>query len=124
AVPARPAFRPAPDEVAFLQHSAGTTGLQKGVALSHRAVLAHVEDYGLALATTPRDRIVSWLPLYHDMGLIACLVFPMVQGLASASLSPVEWVMRPGSILELIEAERSTLAWWPNFTFSFLARRV
>src|SRR5207244_3058234 len=56
-------------EPCVLQHSSGTTGLQKPVMLSHKAILDHVKSYGQALQLREEDKIVSWLPLYHDMGL-------------------------------------------------------
>ena len=114
----------APEDVAFLQHSAGTTGLQKGVALSHRAVLRQLAHLGGALKICPEDRIYSWLPLYHDMGLIACFILPLVYHLHVVMQSPSDWVMQPGSMLHLISKYRCTLAWVPNFTLQFLAQRV
>jgi len=65
-----------PEDTAFLQHSSGSTGLQKGVMLSHRAVLNQLASYGAAIKLKPDDVIVSWLPLYHDMGLIAAFIMP------------------------------------------------
>ncbi|MBZ5647069.1 MAG: AMP-binding protein [Acidobacteriia bacterium] len=127
-MPAPPAgFKPldaAPDSVAFIQHSAGTTGLQKGVALSHAAVLLHLNHLSPALRLTSNDCIYSWLPLYHDMGLIACFMLPMVCHLPIVMQSPTDWVMQPGSMLEIITKYKCTLAWTPNFTLQFLARRV
>ena len=67
-----------PDEVALLQHSSGTTGLQKGVALSHRAVLDHNRVYAERIQLRRDDVIASWLPLYHDMGFIACFLLPLL----------------------------------------------
>ena len=113
-----------PDETAFIQHSGGTTGLQKGVALSHRAVLRHVVSLSEALDIRESDVVYSWLPLYHDMGLIACFMLPMVRHLHVVMQSPTEWVMQPGTMPQLISQYRCTLAWAPNFTFQFLARRV
>ncbi len=113
-----------PGQIAFLQHSAGTTGLQKGVALSHRVVLSQIRKLATALRLSEADRIASWLPLYHDMGLIACFVLPLVAGLPVVMQSPVDWVMEPVSFLRLITRFRCTLSWIPNFTFQFLARRV
>jgi fatty-acyl-CoA synthase len=113
-----------PGSLAFIQHSAGTTGLQKGVALSHAAVLTQLDHLATALEITSEDRIYSWLPLYHDMGLIACFIFPLVYHLPIVMQSPLEWVVRPGSMLQLISDFRCTLAWVPNFAFQFLARRV
>jgi fatty-acyl-CoA synthase len=113
-----------PDGLAFIQHSAGTTGLQKGVALTHRAVLTQLDHLAKAIAVTSEDRIYSWLPLYHDMGLIACFMLPMVYHLPVVMQSPLEWVMRPGTMLQLISSYRCTLGWVPNFALQFLARRV
>jgi acyl-CoA synthetase (AMP-forming)/AMP-acid ligase II len=128
-VAARPAGEgawatPRPEEVAFIQHSAGTTGLQKGVALSHRSVLSQLVELAAALGLDPSDRIVSWLPLYHDMGLIACLVLPLVAHIPLVMESPTDWVLRPGSMLALASTFRCTLSWVPNFALQFMARRV
>ena len=114
-----------PDGLAFIQHSAGTTGLQKGVALTHRVVLRHIEVLRQALQIRPEsDRIYNWLPLYHDMGLIACFMLPMVCHIPVAIQSPLEWVMHPDSMLQVISEHKSTLAWLPNFAFQFVARRT
>jgi fatty-acyl-CoA synthase len=113
-----------PQDVAFIQHSAGTTGLQKGVALSHRAVLTQLDHLATALDINRQDRIYSWLPLYHDMGLIACFMLPMVFHLPIVMQSPVDWVVQPGTMLRLISEYSCTLSWIPNFALQFLARRV
>ncbi len=115
---------PKPGEVAFLQHSAGTTGLQKGVALSHGVVLNQLWELALALELKTEDRVASWLPLYHDMGLIACFVLPLVCHLPVVMQSPLDWVVQPISFLQLISRHHCTLGWIPNFGFQFLARRV
>jgi acyl-CoA synthetase (AMP-forming)/AMP-acid ligase II len=112
-------------QIAFLQHSAGTTGLQKGVALTHSKVLRQLDRLGGALQLEDfKDCIISWLPLYHDMGLIASFMLPMVFHIPLVMLSPLEWVMRPQSMLEAITQHHCTLAWQPNFAFQFLARRT
>ncbi len=113
-----------PDELAFLQFSSGTTGLQKGVALTHRAVIAQIDDYSAAIRLSAGDRIVSWLPLYHDMGLIACMLLPVLTGTSCVWLSPFEWVKRPRILLEAATRHAATLCWLPNFAFSFMARAV
>jgi len=111
-----------PDQIAFIQHSAGTTGLQKGVALSHSAVLRQINHLASAIRLTSEDRIYSWLPLYHDMGLIACFMLPLVCHLPVVMQSPTDWVMQPGTMIRLISEYRCSLAWIPNFTLQFLAR--
>jgi len=115
---------PDPSDIAFIQHSAGTTGLQKGVALSHRAVMAQLQHLVAALRCNADDRLISWLPLYHDMGLISCFVLPLAAHLPIVMQSPVDWVLAPASMLELASAHRCTLGWLPNFAFQFLARRT
>jgi fatty-acyl-CoA synthase len=109
-------------DLAFLQHSSGTTQLKKGVQLTHRAVLAQAEAYGRALKITGDDRVVSWLPLYHDMGLIACFMLPLIVGIPVISIDPFEWVMAPDLLMRAIEDHRCTLTWLPNFAFHHLVR--
>ncbi len=111
-------------EVAFLQHSSGTTGLQKGVALSHRAVLNQLANYGDAIALSQKDVVVSWLPLYHDMGLIAGFMLPLVQGLPLVLMSPFDWVRHPALLLRAIHEHQGTLCWLPNFAYNHCARRI
>lgn len=111
-----------PESVAFLQHSSGTTGLKKGVMLSHGAVLRQLAAYGQALGMEPGHRIASWLPLYHDMGLIACFLGPMVTGNTVVALDPFEWAARPALLLDAIQRHRCHFVWMPNFAFHHLAR--
>lgn len=113
-----------PEDMCLLQHSSGTTGLQKGVALSHRAVLQHAHHYGQAIGMSPRDSVASWLPLYHDMGLIAAFHVPLAFGIPIVQLDAFTWVVRPGELLQAIAHERATLVWLPNFAFNLIADRV
>lgn len=114
-----------PESLAFIQHSAGTTGLQKGVALTHAAVLRQIGHLAEALRIdASQDRIYNWLPLYHDMGLIACFMLPMVCHVPVVMQSPIDWVMQPESLLQVIRETRCTLAWMPNFAFQFVPRRT
>ena len=113
------------DGLAFIQHSAGTTGLQKGVALTHASVLRQLEHLAQALKIdTATDRIYSWLPLYHDMGLIACFMLPMAYHVPLVMQSPLDWVMHPETMLQVISEHKCTLAWLPNFAFQFVPRRT
>ena len=120
-----PVHEPEPGSLAFLQHSAGTTGLQKGVALTHAAVLRQLRALTQALQIDgSADRVYSWLPLYHDMGLIACFMLPLVCHTPVVMQSPLDWVIHPESMLQIISEYRCTLAWLPNFTFQFVPRRT
>ena len=121
---APPSEEVSPEAVVLLQHSSGSTGLKKGVALSNRAVLQHIDDYAAELEIAETDRIASWLPLYHDMGLIACTVMPAMVGIPVVALSPFHWVTSPATLFRVIDRERCTLAWLPNFAYDFLATRV
>jgi acyl-CoA synthetase (AMP-forming)/AMP-acid ligase II len=113
---------PSGEKIAFLQHSSGTTGLQKGVALSHQAVLNQIEAYGRAIELSEEDVIVSWLPLYHDMGLIAGFVMPIVAGIPLILMSPFQWVRDPKILLWAIHNHKGTLCWLPNFAYNHLTR--
>jgi acyl-CoA synthetase (AMP-forming)/AMP-acid ligase II len=120
-----PAPRPAcrgPD-IAFLQHSSGTTGIPKGVALGHATVLEHLDTYSRTIGLSPADRICSWLPLYHDMGLVTALLMPLACGASCYTLRPATWILDPARILSILTREAASLAWWPNFAFALLARR-
>ncbi|MEM6284680.1 MAG: AMP-binding protein, partial [Chloroflexota bacterium] len=123
-VPMRPPAPPNPSLTAFLQHSSGTTGLQKGVALSHAAVLNQIDAYSEAIALNSDDVIVSWLPLYHDMGLIAGFMMPLVQGVPLVLMSPFDWVGHPAMLLRAITDYAGTLCWLPNFAYNHMARRI
>ncbi|MDI6693673.1 MAG: AMP-binding protein [Anaerolineales bacterium] len=112
------------EKIAFLQHSSGTTGLQKGVALSHRAVLNQIEAYQQAIDLQPDDVIISWLPLYHDMGLIAGFVMPLVAGVPLVLMSPFKWVRDPKTLFHAIHRHRGTLCWLPNFAYNHCARVI
>jgi len=113
------------ESLAFIQHSAGTTGLQKGVALTHAAVLNQLEHLTHVLKIDgATDCVYSWLPLYHDMGLIACFMLPMVCHTPVVMQSPLDWVMHPETMLQIISECKCTLAWMPNFAFQFVPRRT
>jgi fatty-acyl-CoA synthase len=112
------------EDIVLLQHSSGTTGLQKGVALSHRAVHNQLEHYRKELAINNKDVIVSWLPLYHDMGLIACFLMPVLLGVPLVLLSPFEWVRAPHRLMQAVSKYKGTLSWLPNFAYNFCAQKV
>ncbi len=114
----------APHEIVLLQHSSGTTGLQKGVALSHQAVLNQLDAYTRALGLTDDDVIVSWLPLYHDMGLIAGFLMPILSGNTLVLLSPFDWVRAPHKLFQAVSRYKGTLSWLPNFAYNFCAQKI
>jgi acyl-CoA synthetase (AMP-forming)/AMP-acid ligase II len=113
-----------PSDPLLLQHSSGTTGLQKPVLLAHRAVLEHTTEYGRFLEVSPQDKVASWLPLYHDMGLIAAFHLPLALGIPTIQIDPFEWVLSPSLLPQVVSAERATLSWLPNFAFSMMADKI
>jgi acyl-CoA synthetase (AMP-forming)/AMP-acid ligase II len=119
-----PGLRRDPSDIVLLQHSSGTTGLQKGVALSHQAVLNQLAAYSASLHLTPEDVIVSWLPLYHDMGLIAGFLMPILMGNQLVIMSPFEWVRAPVRLMQAVTRYHGTLSWLPNFAYNFCATKI
>jgi fatty-acyl-CoA synthase len=111
-------------DIVLLQHSSGTTGLQKGVALSHQAVYNQLASYQKAIKLTSLDVIVSWLPLYHDMGLIACFLMPILLRIPLVLMSPFEWVRAPYKLFSLLSTYNGTLCWLPNFAYNFCADKI
>ncbi len=110
------------EDVVLLQHSSGTTGLKKGVALSNKAVAFHAERYGESLSVGEDDVVGSWLPLYHDMGLMACMLMPAYLGIPIVQMDPFRWVAAPDKFLNVLESYQATLVWMPNFAFELYAR--
>jgi len=117
-------LRRSPQDIVLLQHSSGTTGLQKGVALSHQAVFNQLENYSQTLRLVPQDVVVSWLPLYHDMGLIAGFLMPILLQTPLVLMSPFEWVRAPYKLMQAVSRYRGTLSWLPNFAYNFCAQKV
>lgn len=112
------------ENIVLLQHSSGTTGLQKGVALSHQAVFNQLDSYGGSLSLVDEDVIVSWLPLYHDMGLIAGFLMPILSGIPLVLMSPFDWVRAPYRLMQSVSKYRGTLVWLPNFAYNFCAQKI
>ncbi len=112
------------EQIALLQHSSGSTGLQKGVALSHQAIFHQLDAYSAALNLVEDDVIVSWLPLYHDMGLIAGFLLPILSGVPLVLSSPFDWVRAPYRLLQAVSQYRGTLTWLPNFAYNFCAQKI
>lgn len=113
-----------PDEAMFLQHSSGTTGLQKGVMIGQRALENQLRILHDRIELSQKDKIVSWLPIYHDMGLIACFLFPMYWGTHVIEIPTFDWLQRPDLFFEAITTYQGTLAWLPNFSYKFMADKA
>jgi acyl-CoA synthetase (AMP-forming)/AMP-acid ligase II len=113
-----------PEDIVLLQHSSGTTGLQKGIALSHKAVINQLECYSRTLKLNSSDVIVSWLPLYHDMGLIAGFLLPILSNVSLVLLSPFDWVRAPHKLMQAVTDYKGTLSWLPNFAYNFCAQKI
>jgi acyl-CoA synthetase (AMP-forming)/AMP-acid ligase II len=114
--------RPRLGDLAFLQHSSGTTGHKKGVMLTHAQILEQERLYSGAIGISGGDVVASWLPLYHDMGLITSFLIPAIIGCPIVSLDALEWVLRPAMLLDQIERHRAKFTWLPNFAFHHICR--
>ena len=117
-------FERQPEDIVLLQHSSGTTGLQKGVALSHKAVFNQLESYSDALQLRNDDVVVSWLPLYHDMGLIAGFILPILNRIPLVLMSPFDWVRAPYKLMQAVTHYHGTLSWLPNFAYNFCSQKI
>jgi len=111
-------------DLALLQYTSGSTGNPKGVQLTHANLLANVRAIGEALAVRPNDVGVSWLPLYHDMGLIGAWLMPLYFGLPVAVLSPVSFLARPARWLWALHRHHATLTAAPNFAYELAVRKI
>jgi 1-acyl-sn-glycerol-3-phosphate acyltransferase len=116
--------RPASDDPALIQYTSGSTGNPKGVLLSHANILANIRAIGAALKVGPEEVSVSWLPLYHDMGLIGMWLGSLYFGAPLALMSPLAFLARPARWLWAIHAHRGTLSAAPNFAFDLCAAKI
>ncbi|MDA1118475.1 MAG: AMP-binding protein [Proteobacteria bacterium] len=113
-----------PGETGFLQYTSGSTGSPKGVVLSHANLMANVRAMGAAVNAGPEDVFVSWLPLYHDLGLIGANFATLVLGFPVVLLSPLAFLSRPASWMRAIHRHRGTMSGGPNFSFELCLRRI
>src|SRR5262245_22725056 len=109
---------------AFVQYTSGSTGSPKGVLLTHDNLMANIRAIAAGVELRPTDVGASWLPLYHDMGLIGSWLFCLHQGLPIAILSPTAFLARPERWLWAIHQHRATLCAAPNFAYELAARKV
>lgn len=109
-----------PETIALLQHSSGTTGLKKGVALTFSDISRQTDAYRGAAGLSEASTIASWLPLYHDMGLLTSFLIPAGIGASVVSLDAFDWVKEPSLLLKAIEIFHATHTWLPNFAFKHI----
>src|SRR5579862_6435139 len=115
---------PVAADLALLQFTSGSTGRPKGVVLTHANLLANLRALGQAVAIGPQDVVVSWLPLYHDMGLIGAWMASLYFGMPLVLMSPLGFLARPARWLQLLSRHRGTLSAAPNFAYELCARKV
>lgn len=121
------AFNPVkarPGQTGFLQYTSGSTGQPKGVVLTHANLLANVRAMGKAARATSSDVFVSWLPLYHDMGLIGGCFATMYWSFPLVLMSPLAFLARPSAWLRAIHRHGGTISGGPNFCYELCLRRI
>jgi len=112
------------DDSAMIQYTSGSTAAPKGVLLTHANLLANIRSVCKAANITPKDVGVSWLPLYHDMGLIGAWFCSLYQGIPLTLMSPLTFLNRPERWLWAIHYHRGTLSAGPNFAYELCIRRI
>jgi fatty-acyl-CoA synthase len=116
---------PQPDDICFLQYSSGSTRFPHGVAVTHRSLLANLAGHSHGMAIEPTDRCVSWLPWYHDMGLVGCFLSPIGNQFSVDYLKTEDFARRPLAWLDLISRNPGTsVSFSPTFGYDICARRV
>jgi 1-acyl-sn-glycerol-3-phosphate acyltransferase len=116
--------RPGAGELAFLQYTSGSTGNPKGVMLTHAKLLANIRAMGPTVQASAADVFVSWLPLYHDMGLIGAWFGSLYYGMRFVVMSPLAFLSHPARWLWAIHRHRGTISAAPNFAYELCARRI
>jgi fatty-acyl-CoA synthase len=112
-----------PEDALFVQFSGGTTGMQKAVVVTAPMLMKQLSLLQQVLDFGEGDSVISWLPMYHDMGLIACLWFPLWSGRPSLQFANSDWLLNPELLFSYLERYHGTFCWLPNFAFSYLAQR-
>ncbi|GAA1289432.1 hypothetical protein GCM10009609_65950 [Pseudonocardia aurantiaca] len=112
------------DGVAFLQYTSGSTSAPKGVVVTHGAIAHNLAMIAAGFDLDEPPRMVSWLPLFHDMGLIGNLLYPLWAGGSSVLMTPMTFLKRPARWLRAISRHRAHVAGGPNFGFDLCVRRV
>lgn len=109
---------------AVIQYTSGSTGDPKGVVLSHANILANIRAMGTAMSVGPNDVFISWLPLYHDMGLIGAWLGSLYFGTPIAMMSPLQFIVRPESWLWAVHRYRGTVTAAPNFAYELCLQSI
>ncbi|CAM4368353.1 non-ribosomal peptide synthetase [Pseudoalteromonas ostreae] len=113
-----------PNDIAFLQYTSGSTAKPKGVMISHGNLIANERVISQKMQTTENDIMVSWLPLFHDMGLIGGLLQPLFVGFPLVLASPRYFMERPARWLQLISDYKGTISGGPDFSFRLCLDRI
>jgi 1-acyl-sn-glycerol-3-phosphate acyltransferase len=113
-----------PQDVALIQYTSGSTGQPKGVVLTHANLLANIRAMGEAVEASSRDVFVSWLPLYHDMGLIGAWLGSLYYGVPLVLMPPQKFLARPARWLRTLHHHRGTLSAGPNFAYEIAATKI
>ncbi|HYA81438.1 MAG TPA: AMP-binding protein, partial [Methylocystis sp.] len=111
-------------DIAFLQYTSGSTGDPKGVILTHANLLSNIHSIIAGIEVRPEDSCVSWLPLYHDMGLIGAWFVPLFTGIPLIVMSPLAFLSRPERWLRAIHRHRATISPAPNFAYELCVRKI
>lgn len=114
----------APHDVAVLQYTSGSTGAPKAVELSHAAIAANLRAIGQAVGAGPRDVLMCWLPMFHDMGLFGSLIFSLYWQIPIVLMTPRSFILRPESWLWAIARFSATLCPAPNFAFQLCISKI
>jgi len=115
----------APEDIAYLQYSSGSTRFPHGVAVTHKALLHNLGSHAHGMLITGDDRCVSWLPFYHDMGLVGCFLSMVANQVSTDYLKTSDFARRPLSWLDLISRNPSTsCSFSPTFGYEICARRI
>jgi fatty-acyl-CoA synthase len=113
------------DDIAYLQYSSGSTRFPHGVAVTHAALLNNLAAHSHGMEVVETDRCVSWLPWYHDMGLVGCLLSPVANQVSADYLKTEDFARRPLAWLDLITRNTgTTLSYSPTFGYDICARRI
>jgi fatty-acyl-CoA synthase len=114
-----------PDDIAYLQYSSGSTRFPHGVAVTHYALLSNLSAHSHGMDLQPEDRCISWLPWYHDMGLVGCFLSPVANQCSTDYLKTEDFARRPLAWLDMISRNKGTsISYSPTFGYDICARRI